>query len=64
MESISAVIITLNEEENIARCLRSVSFCNEIVVVDAGSSDQTVAIVRDLGARVIENVHGGRANAS
>ncbi len=61
MESISAVIITLNEEENIACCLRSVSFCNEIVVVDAGSSDQTVAIARDLGATVIENVRGGRS---
>ncbi len=39
--AIAAVIITRNEEADIERCLRSVSFCDEIVVVDAQSTDRT-----------------------
>jgi glycosyltransferase involved in cell wall biosynthesis len=52
--SLSVVIITLDEEKNLERCLRSVSWAEEIVVVDAGSSDRTVEIARRHGARVIE----------
>lgn len=51
---ISAVIITRNEENNIARCLRSLSFCDEVVVVDSGSTDRTREIASELGARVVE----------
>ncbi len=50
--SISAILITLNEENNIARCLESVSFCNEIIVVDGGSSDKTIEIAKSFGAKV------------
>jgi glycosyltransferase involved in cell wall biosynthesis len=50
--SITAVIITLNEESNIARCLESVSFCSEVVVLDGGSNDNTVQIAKSLGAVV------------
>ena len=39
--NLSAVVITHNEEDNIARCLESLRFCNEIVVVDAESTDRT-----------------------
>lgn len=39
--SLSAVVITRNEEANIERCLRSLAFCDEIVVVDAESMDRT-----------------------
>ncbi|QGG79093.1 glycosyltransferase [Litorivicinus lipolyticus] len=49
---ISAVIITKNEAHNIERCLASVSFCAQIVVLDSGSTDDTVRIARDLGADV------------
>lgn len=53
---LSVAIITLNEEHNLADCLASVSFADEIVVVDGGSSDRTCEIARDAGARVI--THG------
>lgn len=50
---LSAVIITKNEENNIARCIESVrDIANEIVVVDSGSNDRTVEIARALGAKV------------
>ncbi|MBV6496797.1 MAG: hypothetical protein JFAIHJKO_01925 [Pyrinomonadaceae bacterium] len=51
---ISAVIITLNEEQNIARAIRSVRWADEVVVVDSGSTDSTRQIASELGARVIE----------
>ena len=49
---VSLVIITLNEEKNIERCIRSVPFAAEIVVLDSGSQDKTIDIARRLGARV------------
>ena len=54
MQQLSVVIITLNEERNIRRCLESVvGLCNEIVVVDSGSEDDTVAIALEFGAKVV-----------
>jgi glycosyltransferase involved in cell wall biosynthesis len=49
---LSAIIITLNEAGNIAACLDSLSFCDERIVVDGGSSDETVRIAQGKGARV------------
>lgn len=49
---LSAVIITKNEEKNIKRCLESLTFCDEIVVVDSGSTDSTCEIAQAYGARV------------
>ena len=51
---ISATIITLNEERNIARAIESLRCCDEIVVVDSGSTDRTTEIAEKLGARVVE----------
>lgn len=53
--SLSVTIITLNEEENIARAVQSAGFADEVVVIDSGSSDRTVEIAKSLGAKVIHN---------
>ena len=45
-------MITKNEEANIGPCLDSLAFCDERIVVDAGSIDGTVALARHKGARV------------
>jgi len=50
--NISVVIITKNEEANIERCLRSVDWANEVIVLDSGSTDRTIEISQKLGARV------------
>lgn len=52
MPKLTVTVITLNEAANIAAALASVAWADEIVVVDAGSSDDTVAIARHAGARV------------
>lgn len=53
-QPISAFIICCDEEEFIADCLKSVSFCDEVLVVDSFSKDRTVEIAREHGARVIQ----------
>ncbi len=58
-ETITAYVYTLNEERNIADCLKSVDWCDEVLVVDSGSTDRTVEIARSLGARVIEHPFEG-----
>jgi glycosyltransferase involved in cell wall biosynthesis len=52
---ISATIITLNEAENIGEACRSLSWADEIVVIDSGSTDETCLIAKECGARVIHN---------
>lgn len=49
---LSVIVITFNEAANIAACLESVSFADEVVVLDCGSTDATAAIARSMGARV------------
>jgi len=51
---ITATIITLNEERNIARAIESLRCCDEILILDSGSVDRTVELATNLGARVIE----------
>ncbi len=48
----SVIIITKNEAMNIRPCLESVAWADEIIVVDSGSTDDTVAICKELGAQV------------
>lgn len=52
MAKLSVILITKNEAANICACLESVGWADEIIVVDAGSSDGTAEICRELGARV------------
>ncbi len=58
---ISATIVTLNEERNIARAIESVRCADEVLVVDSGSTDRTCEIARRLGARVIQEPWRGYA---
>jgi glycosyltransferase involved in cell wall biosynthesis len=51
---VSVVVLTLNEEPNIRRCLASVAWADQVVVVDSGSADGTVPTARSLGAEVVE----------
>jgi len=53
MAGLSVVIIALNEEDNLPRCLASVKWADEIVLVDSGSSDRTMEIGRTAGATVV-----------
>jgi glycosyltransferase involved in cell wall biosynthesis len=50
--TLSAIVIAMNNERTIARCIESLRWADEIVVVDSGSTDRTVEICRELGAKV------------
>lgn len=54
MQSLTLIVITKNEAGQIARCLHSVPFASQVVVVDSGSSDGTVEIAKSLGAQVVQ----------
>ncbi|CAG0990754.1 (heptosyl)LPS beta-1,4-glucosyltransferase [Rhodocyclaceae bacterium] len=58
-QPLSAVIITLNAASQLEDCLKSVTFCDEIVVVDSGSTDGTQALAEKYGARVIASAWRG-----
>ena len=50
---VSGVVITFNEEKNVKACLQSLKpFCHEIIVVDSGSTDKTLDIARNEGAKI------------
>ena len=53
--TISAIVIAKNEEKRISTCLKALSFCSEIIVVDNGSVDNTFGIAAKLGATVIQS---------
>ena len=53
-DSISAVVICFNEEENIRECLASLAWVDDLVVVDSESSDRTADIAREFTERVVE----------
>lgn len=57
--SISCIIITKNEETNIEACLKAVSWCQEIIVVDSGSTDRTQSIVESHNARFVTHPFNG-----
>lgn len=59
---ISATLITLNEEENLPRALDSLAWCDEVVILDSGSTDRTLEIARHRGARVIHREFDGYAS--
>jgi glycosyltransferase involved in cell wall biosynthesis len=62
MPLISATIITQNEASSVARCIRSLRCADEVVLVDAGSTDETRSIAAGLGARVVTRSWAGFAS--
>ena len=54
-ETVTGLVLTLNGERWLEECLKSLDFCDEILVVDSESSDQTCEIAKACGARVIVN---------
>ena len=58
--SICAVVLTLNEERDLPRCLQSLSWCDEILVVDSGSEDGTHAVARQHGAKFLSHIQNGK----
>lgn len=59
---VSALILTRNEEANVAACLRSLSGIDDIVVVDSGSTDRTCEIAEEFGARILKRPFDNFAN--
>jgi len=59
MKKISVVIIAKNEEARIARCLESVRWADEVIVVDGFSADRTVEISGSFGAKVVQHKFTG-----
>lgn len=55
MAPVSVVILAKNEASNLPRCIESLRFSNDIVVVDDGSDDDTVAVAEAHGARVVQH---------
>jgi len=58
--NITGIVITLNEEKNIQECILSLQkICNEVIVVDSLSSDNTMSLAKSLGAVVLEQKYLG-----
>ena len=55
-QTIAGVVLTLNEEHNLPRALKSLSWCDELLVVDSGSRDRTHHVATINGARFVENL--------
>jgi len=52
---ISAAVLTKDEEKNIEECLKTLKWCDEIIIIDDYSDDKTVEIAKKLGARVFKH---------
>ncbi|MBW1740968.1 MAG: glycosyltransferase family 2 protein [Deltaproteobacteria bacterium] len=59
MEKLSVVIITYNEEQNIGRCLESVQWADEIIIVDSFSTDRTIDIARKYTDKIFQRALDG-----
>jgi len=58
--AISGLVITFNEEKNIGKCIDALfKVCDEVIIVDSKSKDETVAIAESKGAKVISQAFLG-----
>jgi glycosyltransferase involved in cell wall biosynthesis len=62
MKQVTAIIPVFNEEHNIAQAIESVKWADEILVVDSFSTDHTVQIAKNMGARVIQRTYENSAS--
>lgn len=60
--NISILILTLNEEQNLPSCLESIKWCDDIVVLDSHSVDNTAEIAKTFGARIFQRKFDNYAN--
>lgn len=58
-ETISAIVLTKNEEKNLDRCLSSVQFCDEIIIVDDYSTDKTLEIAKKYTNTIVQHKLNG-----
>jgi glycosyltransferase involved in cell wall biosynthesis len=56
VNELTAVVLTLNEENYISECLESLKWCQQVVVLDSLSTDRTVEIAHQMGARVVQRL--------
>lgn len=59
MSFLSVIVITYNEEDNIGRCLKSLDFADEIILVDSFSTDSTIETARRFTDRIIQHEYDG-----
>jgi glycosyltransferase involved in cell wall biosynthesis len=59
MKLLSTVIITCNEENNLRKSLPKLSWCNEIIIVDSGSTDNTLEVCKQFGCRIYTRPFNG-----
>ncbi len=52
---LSVIVLAKNEQERIAKCLESVAWADEVIVIDNGSEDNTVSIAKKMGAKVVKS---------
>ena len=67
MPELSVAIVAMNEAANLARTLASVTWANEIILIDSGSTDNTVELARSFGAKVYHEAwkgYGGQVNSA
>ena len=55
-QTIAGVVLTLNEEKDLARALKSLDWCDELLVVDSGSNDRTREVAEQWGAHFVEHI--------